>query len=138
MIKTAGLELAFEFRGETEFTTQYHPEYETLKVGSIGERETEPGLYPILDPIGAVPTPAQNRDQPRASDRTGPIDALSFEMPSGSSTLSLHAARPYNTPGAGVPPGGAVLYFECEALDAKVAELKAHGVVFETEPTDQP
>ena len=60
-----------------------------------------------------------------------------FEMPSGSSTLSLHAVRP-ETPAADVPPSGAVLYFECEALDAKVAQLKARGVVFETEPTDQP
>jgi catechol 2,3-dioxygenase-like lactoylglutathione lyase family enzyme len=59
-----------------------------------------------------------------------------FELPSGGATLSLHAA-PLGTRAAGAPPG-AILYFECEALDAKVAELKASGLAFETEPTDQP
>ena len=53
-----------------------------------------------------------------------------FEMPSGSSTLSLHAA-PLHTPAADVSLGGAIMYFECEALDAKVAALKGHGLVCE-------
>ncbi|HEY5955347.1 MAG TPA: VOC family protein, partial [Polyangiaceae bacterium] len=60
-----------------------------------------------------------------------------FEMPNGSSTLSLHLAEPSSASGT-QGDLGAILYFECEALDATVRELKAAGVVFQSDPTDQP
>ena len=51
--------------------------------------------------------------------------------PDGEATLSVHAADevPVNS--------SIVLYFECEDLDEKVAELKAQGLEFEQEPLDQ-
>lgn len=57
-----------------------------------------------------------------------------FESADGSgATLSLHAVT--------APVGsGTVIYFDhssADALDAHVAELKAQGLVFETEPTDE-
>jgi len=57
-----------------------------------------------------------------------------FESADGSgATLSLHAVT--------APVGsGTVIYFDhssADALDAHVAELKARGLVFETEPTDE-
>jgi catechol 2,3-dioxygenase-like lactoylglutathione lyase family enzyme len=57
-----------------------------------------------------------------------------FELPNGTSTLSLHYAEGERPAGA----TGAVLFFECEDLDVRVRELKAAGVVFETDPVDQP
>ena len=60
-----------------------------------------------------------------------------FEMPSGSSTLSLHYAERLSASGT-ESDAGTILYFECDTLDATVHELKAAGVVFQTDPTDQP
>lgn len=57
-----------------------------------------------------------------------------FELPNGTSTLSLHHTE-IEPRAAG---GGIVLYLECEDLDARVHELKSAGVVFETDPVDQP
>jgi predicted enzyme related to lactoylglutathione lyase len=54
-----------------------------------------------------------------------------FECPDGDATLSVHAAD--DAPAA----SNIVLYFECENLDEKVAELKASGLEFEREPQDQ-
>lgn len=54
-----------------------------------------------------------------------------FESPKGTATLSLHYAE-------SVERGGVVVYFECEDLDERVASLKASGVVFDSEPVDQP
>lgn len=54
-----------------------------------------------------------------------------FECPGGT-TLSLHVSE--RPPG----PTGAVIYFECEDLDARVAALKQQGVAFTAEPVDQP
>lgn len=52
-----------------------------------------------------------------------------FECPGGA-TLSLHVSdRP---PG----PTGAVVYFECEDLDARVAALKQQGLEFDSDPVD--
>ncbi|HRH21436.1 MAG TPA: VOC family protein [Brevundimonas sp.] len=34
-------------------------------------------------------------------------------------------------------PGGTLIYFECEDLDARCARLTAEGVVFDSPPTDQ-
>ncbi len=54
-----------------------------------------------------------------------------FELPSGSSTLSLHHNE--------VPVvGGAVFYFEVNDVDARYDELREVDVQFDTEPTDEP
>ncbi len=48
----------------------------------------------------------------------------------GGATFSIHLA--------GTPtPGGTALYFECDDLDARVAALKAAGIVFDSGPEDQ-
>lgn len=57
---------------------------------------------------------------------------LRFEVGDGASTLSLEQVGP-ETP----TEGGAWLYFECDDLDTRVAELIAAGYVFEAPPADQ-
>lgn len=54
-----------------------------------------------------------------------------LECPAGESTLSVHASD--DSPLA----SSILLYFECAGLDAKVEELKAAGLEFEADPTDQ-
>lgn len=54
-----------------------------------------------------------------------------FELPSGSSTLSIHHDPEH-------APGGTLLYFEVDDVDAKCAELVSRGVTFDTQPTDEP
>jgi catechol 2,3-dioxygenase-like lactoylglutathione lyase family enzyme len=54
-----------------------------------------------------------------------------FECPDGASTFSLH-----ETPEAGAA-SNIVLYFECEDLDATVAELRSKGVEFKKDPADR-
>jgi catechol 2,3-dioxygenase-like lactoylglutathione lyase family enzyme len=54
-----------------------------------------------------------------------------FECPDGNSTLSLHESASVS------PVSNIVLYFECDDLDAKVADLKKLGLNFESEPQDQ-
>lgn len=49
----------------------------------------------------------------------------------GGSTFSVHRAE-------AVARGGTAVYFECADLDARVAALKAAGVVFDADPVDQP
>ena len=54
-----------------------------------------------------------------------------FELPNGTTTLSLHVVD-------GAPPAGAVqLYFEVPDVAARVRELEQAGIVFETQSTDQ-
>jgi len=54
-----------------------------------------------------------------------------FECTSGDSTFSLHQTDK-------LPEGeGIYVYFECENLDEKVKDLKAKGIEFQIEPTDQ-
>jgi len=54
-----------------------------------------------------------------------------FECPDGNSTFSLHQTEE-------LPKGeGIYVYFECEDLDVKVKALKAKGIKFDLEPTDQ-
>lgn len=53
-----------------------------------------------------------------------------FELPSGSTTLSLH-----ENPVA--QPNGTVLYFEVDELDRRFEELLAAGVNFEIGPTHE-
>ncbi len=54
-----------------------------------------------------------------------------FECSDGGATFSVHAVKevPAET--------GFVVYFEHEALDALVDELKSKGIVFTQDPTDQ-
>lgn len=54
-----------------------------------------------------------------------------FVCPDGEATLSLHVVDR-------MPVGhGAVVYFECEDLDERVARLTAAGFVFDAGPVDQ-
>lgn len=54
-----------------------------------------------------------------------------FICPDGASTFSLHHTD------ESISNNGPILYFECEALDEKVAELIKNGVSFDLMPTDQ-
>lgn len=54
-----------------------------------------------------------------------------FACPDGDATFSLHETENVSD------CSNIVLYFECEDLDAKVAQLKNLGVQFEQEPTSQ-
>ncbi len=60
-----------------------------------------------------------------------PPDYARFECPVGSATFSLHRV-PH------VSDGSLVVYFEIDDLDARVQQLTAAGVRFESEPKDQP
>jgi len=53
-----------------------------------------------------------------------------FELPSGSSTLSLHIDQDHT-------PSSAVIYFEVEDVDRRYRELVAAGIAFDSEPTDE-
>lgn len=55
-----------------------------------------------------------------------------FEVGDGSDTLSLHTTD--DATGAAKGPH---VYFECDDLDARVADLKAKGIVLDTDPVDQ-
>ncbi len=55
-----------------------------------------------------------------------------FEIGDGASTFSLHL-DPENRHASQGPQ----LYFECDDLDACVAELKSRGIVFDSDPVDQ-
>ena len=50
-----------------------------------------------------------------------------FELPSGSTTLSIHVEDDHQ-------PSGTMLYFEVEDVDARHAELVAAGIAFDTAP----
>jgi len=54
-----------------------------------------------------------------------------FECVGGDSTFSIHHRENF------VPNSDTVIYFECEDLDTKVAELKQTGIEFESDPIDQ-
>jgi len=56
---------------------------------------------------------------------------MRFECPGGDSTFSLHSTEPSD------PGNPVVLYFECEDLDERVAELQRLGVQFDSEPEDK-
>jgi catechol 2,3-dioxygenase-like lactoylglutathione lyase family enzyme len=55
-----------------------------------------------------------------------------FECPDGNSTLSVEKAE------EGPKGSGIVVYFECSGLEATVESLKGEGVVFDSDPTEQP
>ena len=61
----------------------------------------------------------------------GTPDYARFVATEGDATFSLHRSAPTHE-------FGATLYFECEALDARVAALKDAGVRFLHDPVDQP
>jgi catechol 2,3-dioxygenase-like lactoylglutathione lyase family enzyme len=52
-----------------------------------------------------------------------------FENPSDNSTLSLELRQDSGD--------GAHVYFECDDLDARVADLKAKGIGFDDDPEDK-
>ena len=52
-----------------------------------------------------------------------------FETPTGE-TFSIHAVEE-------IRADSTLIYFECDDLDQKVADLQSAGLPFETEPTDQ-
>lgn len=54
-----------------------------------------------------------------------------FVCPDGDSTFSIHKVEAVRE------PSSTVVYFECDDLDAKVAELKSKGYVFDADPVDQ-
>ncbi|MEM9343876.1 MAG: VOC family protein [Pseudomonadota bacterium] len=54
-----------------------------------------------------------------------------FEMPSGSSTLSLHVSE-------APEPSETVLYFEVDDVDSTHEALSKKGIRFDSPPTDQP
>ena len=55
-----------------------------------------------------------------------------FELPDGEATFSVHL-----TDDASGAERGPSIYLECDDLDRRVAELKAKGIVFESDPVDQ-
>ncbi len=61
-----------------------------------------------------------------------PPDYARFVCPDGDATFSVHRVD--------TAPAGqrTVVYFECDRLDATVADLRGRGVTFDSEPRDQP
>src|SRR5437763_12941982 len=59
-------------------------------------------------------------------------DYARFEVGDGTDTFSQHVTD--DASGAG---SGTHIYFECDDLDARIAEFKANGIVFESGPVDQ-
>ena len=57
-----------------------------------------------------------------------------FVCPDGDSTFSLNGLGS----DAKVPASMTSAHFECDDLDARVAELKAKGLAFEQDPVEQP
>lgn len=55
-----------------------------------------------------------------------------FETPEAESTFSLHQVSKV------AQEPGAIVYFECEDLDARVQRLQQAGYVFEQPPKDEP
>lgn len=53
-----------------------------------------------------------------------------FACPEGDATFSVHRVDRS-------PEGGVIVYFECSALDERVAELQARGFAFTRLPTDE-
>lgn len=58
---------------------------------------------------------------------------MRFLAPDGQATLSLHVA-----PALPADQEWPALYFEHADLDARVRELQARGITFDSPPTDQP
>ena len=89
--------------------------------------------------LNQVTVPATNLERSIAFYRTLGLKLIvksphyaRFEVGDGSDTFSLHLAN--DVSGAAKGPH---IYFECDDLDSRVAELKAKGIVFDSDPTDQ-
>jgi len=82
----------------------------------VTELERSKAFYSMLGLVQIVDTP------PRYAR---------FQFPDGDATLSLEV-----TGDALGVPASAQLFFECDALDERVAALKSTGLEFEQEPTD--
>ncbi len=54
-----------------------------------------------------------------------------FVCPDGESSFSVHLVET-------VRPSDVTVFFECDDLDGEVARLKAAGVIFESDPVDEP
>lgn len=54
-----------------------------------------------------------------------------FECPDGNPSFSIHKTEEL------LKANGIYVYFECENLDEKVAQIKRNGITFDQEPTDQ-
>jgi catechol 2,3-dioxygenase-like lactoylglutathione lyase family enzyme len=54
-------------------------------------------------------------------------DYVRFECPAGDATFSLHRVDQLRT------AGGTSVYFECEDLDERVAELQERGIHFDAQ-----
>ena len=57
-----------------------------------------------------------------------------FVCPEGRSTFSIHRS---DEPAASLTASTAVVYFECDELDATVKKLEAAGLVFYSQPAEQ-
>jgi catechol 2,3-dioxygenase-like lactoylglutathione lyase family enzyme len=57
-----------------------------------------------------------------------------FVCPDGDATFSLHGLEP----GQELPQQSTSVHFECDDVDGTVAALKANGIAFDMDPTDQP
>jgi catechol 2,3-dioxygenase-like lactoylglutathione lyase family enzyme len=55
-----------------------------------------------------------------------------LECPRGEATLSVNIADDV------IAANNIILYFECDDLDERVAELKEGGLTFDEDPTDRP
>ena len=55
-----------------------------------------------------------------------------FVCPDGNTTFSIHQADRV------ADSSSIVVYFECDDLDARVAQLRQSGISFESDPVDQP
>ena len=55
-----------------------------------------------------------------------------LECPDGEATLSVNIADDV------IAANNIVLYFECDDLDDRVAQLKSAGLAFDEDPTDRP
>jgi catechol 2,3-dioxygenase-like lactoylglutathione lyase family enzyme len=60
----------------------------------------------------------------------GGDDYARFECPDGDSTFSLHRIAPV------IAPNDVTVYFECDDLDAKVAQLRGDGFAFKSGPAN--
>lgn len=58
-------------------------------------------------------------------------DYVRFECPTGDATFSLHRVEQLPT------SIGTSVYFECENLDERVAELQERGILFDEPPSDR-
>ncbi len=58
-------------------------------------------------------------------------DYVRFECPAGDATFSLHRVEQLRT------ASGTSVYFECEDLDERVAELQERGIHFDEPPSDR-